>query len=72
MRIVLFCPCLSVSLAGPARGQAAHAVDERVAFFIRSADPGATRGLRIGTPQECAPPGPGGLAMLVTFARDPA
>lgn len=72
MRVVLCCLCLSVCLSGPARSQSAYTVDELVEFFIRSADLGATRGICIGTPQECAPPEPEGLDMLVTFELDSA
>ncbi|MFN4158022.1 MAG: OmpA family protein [Gemmobacter sp.] len=47
-----------------------YTVDQLVDFFTKSADLGATRGICIGTPQECAPPKPEGLDMLVTFELD--
>lgn len=57
-----------LGLSGPAQSEGAYTVDQLVEYFIRSADLGATRGICIGTPQECAPPEPVGLDMLVTFA----
>lgn len=63
---------LGLSAAVQAQAQSAYTVDELVEYFIKSADLGATRGICIGTPQECAPPEPQGLDMLVTFELDSA
>jgi outer membrane protein OmpA-like peptidoglycan-associated protein len=64
---------LALVPALPAAAQeAAYTVDELVEFFVNSADLGAARGICIGTPQECAPPEPEGLDMLVTFELDSA
>lgn len=62
----------TIGAALPAAAQQAYTVDELVEFFVQSADLGATRGICIGTPQECAPPVPAGLDMLVTFELDSA
>lgn len=71
MRIVLIAAVAALPAAGPAAAQQ-YTVDRLVEFFVNSADLGATRGICIGTPQECAPPEPEGLDMLVTFELDSA
>jgi outer membrane protein OmpA-like peptidoglycan-associated protein len=75
MRIAAFSGLLALTLAAPVTAQdaaAPYSVDQLVEFFANSADLGATRGICIGTPQECAPPKPEGLDMLVTFELDSA
>ncbi|QYK41020.1 MAG: OmpA family protein [Paracoccaceae bacterium] len=73
MRHVALAAILAFPAALPASAQdAPYSVDELVEFFVNSADLGATRGICIGTPQECAPPEPQGLDMLVTFELDSA
>lgn len=75
MRIAAFSLVFALPLAAPVAAQdqtAPYSVDQLVEFFVNSADLGATRGICIGTPQECAPPEPEGLDMLVTFELDSA
>lgn len=73
MRPMTLAILLSLPLAAPQMAEAQnYTVDELVEFFVQSADLGATRGICIGTPQECAPPVPQGLDMLVTFELDSA
>lgn len=55
-----------------AAAQAGYSPDEVVDFLVKSADLGKARGICIGTPEECAPPPPPGLDMLVTFELDSA
>ncbi|WP_199743700.1 OmpA family protein [Pseudorhodobacter sp. E13] len=72
----LMCPAvfaLSVLGGGAAYAQSAYTTEELVDFYINSIDMGATRGICIGTPQECEKPAaPAGLDMLVTFELDSA
>lgn len=75
MRFAVMSAFLALPLATPLAAQdtpAPYSVDQLVDFFVNSADLGATRGICIGTPQECAPPEPEGLDMLVTFELDSA
>lgn len=74
MRALLFTSALGLSLAGPAYSQSAYTTEQLVDFYIKSVNLGATRGICIGTPQECAPKDekPKGLDMLVTFELDSA
>lgn len=46
--------------------------DDIVEFFAKPADQGATRGICIGTPDECEPadPKPAGFDMLINFELD--
>lgn len=62
-----------LALGAPASAQQQYTTDELVDFFINSIDMGATRGICIGTPQECAQPAePQGLDMRVSFELDSA
>ncbi|MGB3280218.1 MAG: OmpA family protein [Pseudorhodobacter sp.] len=62
-----------LSSGGVAVAQSAYTTDELVDFYINSLDMGLTRGICIGTPQECEKPAvPAGLDMLVTFELDSA
>lgn len=76
MRNILGPALAGLVVAGGAGAQEqappSYTVDQLVEFFVNSADLGATRGICIGTPQECAPPEPEGLDMLVTFELDSA
>jgi outer membrane protein OmpA-like peptidoglycan-associated protein len=64
---------ISMSASSAALAQSAYTSDELVDFYINSLDLGATRGICIGTPQECDKPvEPQGLDMLVTFELDSA
>lgn len=75
MRKIL-CPSVFAVLlasAGGATAQSAYTPEQLVEFYINSLDMGATRGICIGTPQECEKPSvPAGLDMLVTFELDSA
>lgn len=55
-----------------AHAQDAYSPGQVVDFLVNSADLGKARGICIGTPEECAPPEPEGLDMLVTFELDSA
>lgn len=65
---------LAMPLATPAHAQAdaGYTPDQVVDFLVKSADFGKARGICIGTAEECAPPPPPGLDMLVTFELDSA
>ncbi|MDG1281318.1 MAG: OmpA family protein [Pseudorhodobacter sp.] len=75
MRHLLIPSVIAISFAatGGSFAQTAYSTDELVDFYINSLDMGATRGICIGTPQECEKPAePKGLDMLVTFELDSA
>ena len=78
MRHLLFSIALgfAVTVAGSggvAEAQSQYTSEELVDFYINSLDMGATRGICIGTPQECEKPSePKDLDMLVTFELDSA
>jgi len=75
MRHLLFSTALGFAVAagGAAVAQSQYTSNELVDFYINSLDMGATRGICIGTPQECEKPAvPKGLDMLVTFELDSA
>lgn len=60
-----------LSGSGAVLAQSAYSTDELVEFYINSIDMGMTRGICIGTPQECEKPVvPPGLDMRVTFELD--
>ncbi|WP_323007014.1 OmpA family protein [Pseudorhodobacter sp.] len=62
-----------LSGSGAVLAQSAYSTDELVEFYINSIDMGMTRGICIGTPQECEKPVvPPGLDMRVTFELDSA
>lgn len=62
-----------LSSSGAVLAQSAYSTDELVEFYINSIDMGMTRGICIGTPQECEKPVvPPGLDMRVTFELDSA
>ena len=63
----------ALSSSGAVLAQSAYSTDELVEFYINSIDMGKTRGICIGTPQECEKPAvPAGLDMRVTFELDSA
>jgi outer membrane protein OmpA-like peptidoglycan-associated protein len=70
MKALILAPALALCLSGPVLAQDKYSTEELVDFFINSVDMGATRGICIGTPQECATPKPKGLDMRVTFELD--
>jgi outer membrane protein OmpA-like peptidoglycan-associated protein len=75
MRNLLVPSVLAFALVnGPAAfAQSAYTPEQLVEFYINSLDMGATRGICIGTPQECEKPAaPAGLDMRVTFELDSA
>jgi outer membrane protein OmpA-like peptidoglycan-associated protein len=75
MHKTLFPAVVAIALSAPgaASAQEQYTTDQLVEFFINSIDMGATRGICIGTPQECEKPAaPMGLDMLVTFELDSA
>ncbi|MDN5786744.1 OmpA family protein [Pseudorhodobacter sp.] len=75
MRSVICPTAFAIFLAsgGAVLAQTPYTTDELVEFYINSLDIGATRGICIGTPQECdKPAAPAGLDMLVTFELDSA
>ncbi len=64
---------LSMFSSGAALAQTAYSTEELVDFYVNSIDMGASRGICVGTPQECEKPAaPAGLDMLVTFELDSA
>lgn len=64
------------ALSVPASAQSAYTTEELVDFYINSLDMGGTRGICIGTAQECdtqaAPSIPQGLDMRINFELDSA
>lgn len=72
MKALMIVPAFAFCLAGPALAEENYTTEELVDFFINSVDMGATRGICIGTEQECATPKPKGLDMRVTFELDSA
>jgi outer membrane protein OmpA-like peptidoglycan-associated protein len=74
MRRFVLTSSLAVMLALPAAAQdAPYSTEQLVDFFVNSVEMGASRGICIGTPDECAPAeAPKGLDMLVTFELDSA
>lgn len=77
MRIVVSALLLSAALASTqAFAQTAHSSDEIVNFFAESIDLGTTRGICVGTEEECANRDEAapraGLDMLVNFELDSA
>lgn len=73
MRILLIVSAFAMSIAAQASAQSAYTSEELVDFFIESLDMGATRGICIGTREECAAPvTPKGLDMRVSFELDSA
>jgi outer membrane protein OmpA-like peptidoglycan-associated protein len=75
MRHLMFSTALGFAVAagGSAMAQSQYSPEQLVDFYVNSLDMGATRGICIGTPQECEKPAePKGLDMLVTFELDSA
>lgn len=63
---------LAGAVAAPAQEAAPFSADDVVKFLADSADLGLNRGICIGTAQECAPPEPEGMDMLINFELDSA
>jgi len=76
MKRLLTTAAVFAALSAPASAQSAYTTDELVEFYINSIDMGATRGICIGTAQECdtgaEPTAPQGLDMRVNFELDSA
>lgn len=73
MRTLLISSALVLATSVPVAAQSQYTTGQLVDFFVNSLDMGASRGICIGTPQECAAPvEPKGLDMLVTFELDSA
>ena len=74
-RIIYSC-LVAVSFAlssNIAIAQSNFSKDDIVSFFVESADLGTTRGICIGTAEECAPvEEPAGFDMLINFEHDSA
>jgi len=74
MQTTFISVALSLALASPTFGQDAPLNAEGVVSFMQQelTDLGKTRGICIGTAEECAPREPRGLDMLVTFELNSA
>ncbi|WP_281857896.1 OmpA family protein [Litoreibacter halocynthiae] len=76
MKRLLATAAVFAALSAPASAQSAYTTDELVDFYINSIDMGATRGICIGTAQECdtgaTPSVPQGLDMRINFELDSA
>ena len=76
MKRLLATAAVFAALGAPASAQSAYTTDELVDFYINSIDMGATRGICIGTAQECdtsaTPSVPQGLDMRINFELDSA
>ena len=71
-RFFLLCS-ISSCLAAPVwADDAPYTPDDVVNFLVDSVDLGLSRGICIGTQDECAPPEPKGLDMLINFELDSA
>lgn len=76
MKRLLATAAVFAALSAPVSAQEAYTTDELVDFYINSIDMGATRGICIGTAQECdtaaEPTAPQGLDMRINFELDSA
>lgn len=73
MHRVLLVSAISLMTALPATAEQPQIkAEEVVDFMVESANLGLTRGICIGTAQECAPPEPEGMDMLINFELDSA
>ena len=75
MRYLILTAALLMPMASFAQSTSGYTTDELVEFYVKSIDLGKSRGICIGTEQECADPAaaePEGLDMLVTFELDSA
>lgn len=75
MRTLLLSAALVAASAFAASAQSAttpYSADDVANFLVDSADLGLNRGICIGTAEECAPPKPKGMDMLINFELDSA
>lgn len=76
MKRLLATAALVAALSAPAQADTEYTTEQLVDFFVNSIDMGATRGICIGTAQECEtqaePQEPQGLDMRINFELDSA
>ena len=74
MRTLLLSTALvaASALAASAQSQTPYSADDVANFLVDSADLGLNRGICIGTAEECAPPKPAGMDMMINFELDSA
>jgi len=60
------------ALAAHAQSETPYTADDVANFLVDSADLGLNRGICIGTADECAPPEPKGMDMMINFELDSA
>ncbi|SDX62825.1 OmpA family protein [Litoreibacter albidus] len=76
MKRLIATAAILTAMSVPASAQSAYTTEELVDFYINSIDMGATRGICIGTAQECdtaaTPSVPQGLDMRINFELDSA
>ncbi|SIO01145.1 OmpA family protein [Vannielia litorea] len=74
MRNLLLSSALVAASALSAHAQSAspYSADDVANFLVDSADLGLNRGICIGTAEECAPPKPKGMDMMINFELDSA
>lgn len=74
MRMLLLSSALLAgsALAASAQSAAPYSADDVANFLVDSADLGLNRGICIGTAEECAPPKPKGMDMMINFELDSA
>ncbi|WP_116085630.1 OmpA family protein [Tropicimonas sp. IMCC34011] len=73
MRSILLSSAFLAAIAtGAAAQDTPYSPNDVVNFLVDSADLGLNRGICIGTAQECAPPEPQGMDMLINFELDSA
>lgn len=76
MKRLLTTAAVLAALSAPASADTEYTTEQLVDFFVNSVDMGATRGICIGTAQECnaeaTPAVPQGLDMRINFELDSA
>ncbi|MCO6381453.1 MAG: OmpA family protein [Vannielia sp.] len=60
------------AFAASAQSSSPYSADDVANFLVDSADLGLNRGICIGTAEECAPPKPKGMDMMINFELDSA
>lgn len=73
MRRLLIASALALTAATPVAAEDANfSSNDVVNFLVDSVDLGLNRGICIGTAEECAPPEPKGMDMMINFELDSA
>ena len=73
MRRLLIASALALTAAAPVAAEDANfSSNDVVNFLVDSVDLGLNRGICIGTAEECAPPEPKGMDMMINFELDSA